>query len=256
MTENIDESKEEYKRIEEKREEENERVDKTLLDDNELSLDEVKMDTPYYNPGYIRKITNNARKTTAERKLRDGGPISLLITYFIDIITQFITLIFNMSKSVKSTGSQIVYDFFYQNGTKVIPENVKYGTIVSLKPLRVLLNIIFPPLGIFLARGMYGIHHVIIALLLVKFRIIDLPLPILSICYAFIITHIPSYSERFNKYDFYRLMTIRALIDNCKKRKLTSNFRDMLPLIIFIGFIFIFMIIMYISAKFINTNKK
>src|SRR6056300_604782 len=99
MTENIEEnkSKEEFKRIEieKKREEANERVNKKLLNDNELSRDEVKLDKKYYNPGYIRKITNADKKTKVDRKLRDGGPISLLITYFIDIITQFITLIFN-----------------------------------------------------------------------------------------------------------------------------------------------------------------
>ena len=228
--------------------------EKKILDDNEITVDEVKMDTPYYNPGYIRKQNSKQNKSKAERQLREGGPASLLITYLIDIFTQIIKLIFNLSKSIKSSGSQVVYDFFYQNGAKIVPENVKYGTIVSLKPLRVLLNIIFPPLGIFLARGMYGIHHVIISMLLIKFRLIALPLPILSIAYAFVITHIPSYSDRFNKYDFYRLMTIRALVDNCKNRALTSNLKDMLPLIIFIAFIVIFWIIMYVSAKYVDTK--
>lgn len=224
-------------------------------DNKEVNKD-IKQIVLKNNPGYKRKLASNDKLSKAGEQLRNSGPLSLLITYLFDIIVQIIQLIFNMSKSVKSAGSQVVYDFFYTNGAKIIPENIKYGTVISLKPFRVLLNIVFPPLGIFLSRGMYGIHHVIIATILIKFRIIDLPIPILSMCYAFVISHIPSYADRFNKYDFYRLMTIRAMINTCNRSKILNNFRENLPTIIFISVIILFIIIMYISIKFIKTTNK
>ena len=113
-----------------------------------------------------------------------------------------------MSSSFRISGSKFIYDMVYKDGSKLIRPAEKYGAIVSLKPFRVILSIMYPPLGVFLSRGIYGLHYAIIALMLTHVHIL------LGICFALIITHIPYYADKFSKYDYYRILTIRQLVSN------------------------------------------
>jgi uncharacterized membrane protein YqaE (UPF0057 family) len=195
------------------------------------------------HPGIIRKNEDIKENNRNNRNLNEG-PISLLVSYILDIFASMAKLILNMSSGFRMSGSKFVYDMVYKDGAKLIPSSEKYGTIVSLKPFRVILCIMYPPLGVFLSRGIYGIHYAIFALILTYFNVL------FGICFALIITHIPLYADKFAKYDYYRILTIRQLINNCRNTTFNDT-KEIIPLILFIGSILLIISIFYIFTKYL-----
>lgn len=195
------------------------------------------------HPGILRKQQAEADQTDADKVLSEG-PISLLVVYFLDLLAGFGKLFINMTKDFRMSGSKFVYDMIYKDGTRVIPSAEKYGTIINLKPLRIILCIMYPPLGVFLSRGIYGIHYAIIAFILTYINVL------FGICFALVITHIPYYADKFSQYDYYRLLTIRQLISNCRNIPIGSNY-DIKPLAIFMGSISLMILILYIFIKYV-----
>lgn len=195
------------------------------------------------HPGIKRKNEELAERSRAD-KIISEGPISLLITYILDIIASMGKLILNMSSGFRISGSKFIYDLVYKDGSKLVRSAEKYGLVVSLKPLRVLLCLMYPPLGVFLARGIYGIHYAIIALMLTYIHVL------FGICFALIITHIPHYADKFADYDYYRILTIRQLVSNCRNIVFDSS-KELLPFIIFVSTVVIIVSIFYIFTKYL-----
>lgn len=195
------------------------------------------------HPGIKRKNEELAERSRAD-KIISEGPISLLITYILDIIASMGKLILNMSSGFRMSGSKFIYDLVYKDGSKLVRSAEKYGLVVSLKPLRVLLCLMYPPLGVFLARGIYGIHYAIIALMLTYIHVL------FGICFALIITHIPHYADKFADYDYYRILTIRQLVSNCRNIVFDSS-KELLPFIIFVSTVVIIVSIFYIFTKYL-----
>lgn len=195
------------------------------------------------HPGIIRKNEELAERSRAERTLNEG-PIGLLVSYLLDIVSSIGKLFINMSSSFRISGSKFIYDMVYKDGSKLIRPAEKYGAIVSLKPFRVILSIMYPPLGVFLSRGIYGLHYAIIALMLTHVHIL------LGICFALIITHIPHYADKFSKYDYYRILTIRQLVSNCRNIEFNDK-KEILPLTIFVSSLILIVFIFYIFTKYL-----
>jgi uncharacterized membrane protein YqaE (UPF0057 family) len=195
------------------------------------------------HPGIKRKQEAEADRKRS-LKLTDEGPISLLITYLIDLVTDLGKLLLNMIRGYRMSGSKFIYDMVYKDGSKVIRSAEKYGTMISLKPLRIILSILYPPLGVFISRGVYGLHYIIIAMVLTYFNIL------LGICFALVISNIPHYGDRFAQYDFYRLITIRQLVSNCNDTIINDTY-EVLPLIILLGTVGLIISILYLFIKYI-----
>lgn len=195
------------------------------------------------HPGIRRKQQAEADRQRSLKVINEG-PISLLITYIIDMVSDIGKLIINMTKGYRMSGSKFVYDLVYKDGSKVVRSAEKYGTMISLKPLRILLSILYPPLGVFISRGIYGIHYAIIALVLTYFNVL------LGICFALVIVNIPHYGDKFAQYDFYRLITIRQLVSNCNNTIINDTY-EVLPLIILFGTIALIIGVLYIFMKYL-----
>ena len=195
------------------------------------------------HPGKLRKAQALERKSNADKKLQDG-PISLIIMYIFDIVGDIGTLLFNMSTGFRISGSKFVYDMVYKDGSKLIPSAEKFGIMVSLKPLRIILAILYPPLGVFLAKGLRGILYTLIAMVLTYFNVL------IGICFALVVIHIPNYGDRFAKYDYYRILTIKQLVTNCKNVVFNEK-EEYIPLILFTTFVISFITILYLTMKFL-----
>jgi uncharacterized membrane protein YqaE (UPF0057 family) len=195
------------------------------------------------HPGIKRK---QEAEEDRQRSLKvvNEGPISLLITYLIDLVADIGKLLINMTKGFRMSGSKFVYDMVYKDGSKVIRSADKYGTMISLKPFRILLSILYPPLGVFISRGIYGLHYAIIALVLTYFNVL------VGICFALVITNIPHYGDKFAQFDFYRLITIRQLVSNCKNTIINDTY-EVLPLIILLGTVALITTLLYLFMKFL-----
>ena len=196
------------------------------------------------HPGILRKQEAIRNRSKAEEAIKDG-PISLLIMYILDIIGDIGKLLFNMVKGFRISGSKFIYDLVYKDGSRIIPSAEKYGSIVNLKPLRIIMSILYPPLGVFFARGVTGFHHILICFGLTYYNIF------FGIAYSLIIMHIPYYGDRFSDYDYYRILTIRQLISNCRNITFKPPAREYFPLILFLSFIAVFLFIIYITIKFL-----
>jgi uncharacterized membrane protein YqaE (UPF0057 family) len=194
------------------------------------------------NPGIIRKREAELEKDKRDKVLSEG-PIGLLLTYILDIILGFGKLILNMISEYRSSGSKFIYDALYKDGSRLIPSYEKYGSMINLKPFRIIICIMYPPLGIFLARGIYGLHYAIIAFILSYMNML------VGICFALVIIHIYNYGDKFEKYEYYRLLTIKQLIKECDVMIVTE--KKIVPLIIFISIIILLIFIFYIFIKYV-----
>lgn len=195
------------------------------------------------HPGIRRRNEDLAERSRSDRVLSEG-PIGLLISYLLDIVASMGKLIVNMSSSFRLSGSKFIYDMVYKDGSRLVRNAEKYGAIVSLKPLRIILCLMYPPLGVFLSRGIYGLHYAVIALILTYVHVL------LGICFALIITHIPYYADKFSKYDYYRILSIRQLVSNCRNIVFNDK-KEFLPLTIFVGTIGLMVFIFYIFTKYL-----
>lgn len=193
------------------------------------------------HPGIIRKQQAQKKKTREEQQIQNGA-LSLLVVYIMDIISNMWEFLINSISGYRMSGSKFMYDIIYKDGVRLIPSAEKYGAMVPLKPLLILLTIMYPPLGVFLSRGIYGLHHVGISFALSYYNIL------FGICYAMVIIHIPHYADRFAKYDYYRLLTIRQLVSNCKNI-IFDNTRAVMPLIIFVSCIVITFTVIFLLTK-------
>lgn len=195
------------------------------------------------HPGIKRKNEEMEERSRGDKVISEG-PIGLLVSYILDIFASMGKLILNMSSGFRISGSKFIYDLVYKDGSRLVPSAEKYGLVVSLKPLRIILCIMFPPLGVFLSRGIYGIHYAIIALMLTYVHVL------FGICFALIITHIPYYADKYANYDYYRILTIRQLVTNCRNVIFDSS-KELLPLTILLSTIVLIIAIFYIFTKYL-----
>jgi hypothetical protein len=201
-----------------------------------------KEDNVIYHPGIIRKIERTARLNERQREFIDN-PITMIFSYILDILFDIASKIISFALSMRRSGSKFIYDIVYYEGTKLIPSADKYGVMINMFPLRLLVTLMFPPLGIFFSYGVSGLHHVVIATALMYFNLL------FAIAYAMVMTLYTTYGDKFEEFDYYRLLTIRKLIAKCNN--VSDPDDDLTPLILFIISIFIIIGVIYMFVKFI-----
>lgn len=175
------------------------------------------------HPGIKRKKEFEDKQNRKDKLLREG-PISLLLFYILDIVGSIFNTTIDMTTELRDSGSKFIYDAVYKDGTKLISSAEKYGNIVSLLPLRIILTIMYPPLGVFLARGIKGLVYILITFILTYINVF------LGIAFAMLIIFKPGYGDRFQQYDYYRLLTIRQMLANGRDIDYDGR-KDMFPLI-------------------------
>lgn len=193
------------------------------------------------HPGITRKKQIEEQRSKMMASL-ENNPIAMIVRYAVDIIVMFLKTAFNFAFSMRRTGTNFVNQYIYGDGSKLIPSAEKYGAMVDLYPLRIVLTLMYPALGVFLSRGIYGLYHTLIAFGLTYLHILP------GICYALVIINIPSYGDRFSEFDKYRLLAIRKLLGECDGVSFNNN-KEFLPLTIFLISVSIFIASIYLLLK-------
>lgn len=172
---------------------------------------DAQQDFSYKNtPAYRRKVKRDRAK--AEKKaglLQNQGPITLIIIGLIDNIIDMFTSLGLMIWDFAGTGFQFVYGSIYGSYDGVIPNSEKFGMIVPMTPMRYLITILIPPLGVFLSKGLSGWFNILICFVLTFIHFL------LGAIYAFVITYRNRYADRYEQVEKQRLLLIREYVKSC-----------------------------------------
>jgi uncharacterized membrane protein YqaE (UPF0057 family) len=175
----------------------------------------------------------------------NSGILAITILYFWDSFVEFIFKIFFATLDISKYAFNYVYTSIFGNYDGVIPSIEKNGTLMTFRPMRYVVTLFVPPLGVFMSKGLMGWFNVIICLALCYLNYL------LGILYAFIITANSRYSDRFEKKDIERR---EAEINR------TDNGNEWKVIFVIIGsFFFIIFATMLSSAinfKFKDLNNK
>ena len=186
-------------------------------------VEQTKEKYDYTNtPAYRRKLKREKRKRAKKAGLLLGqGPITMFIIYLLDFFVKLFARAFELVLDFSSLGFGTVYDVFYGSYEGLIPNSEKFGSIVSMKAMRLFITLLIPPVGVFLSKGLFGMFNVIICFVLTYIHLV------LGIIYAFVITYKNRYADRYEEMEYKRLIMIREYIRSCtgKADKITK-FKD------------------------------
>lgn len=210
--------------------------------------DERKQNYDYTNtPAYRRKLKREKRKRAKKAGLLVGqGPITMFIIYMLDFFVKLFVRAFELVLDFTSLGFGTVYDVFYGSYEGVIPNSEKFGSIISMKPIRLFITLLIPPVGVFLSKGLFGMFNVILCFILTYIHFI------LGVIYAFVITHKNRYADRYEEMEYKRLMMIREYIKSCTGK--SNEITTLKDALLMLGAICLFLIavlaLLYYGFKF------
>ena len=142
-----------------------------------------------------RKVIQKQSAFISEDIKEKSGILAITILYFWDSFVEFFFRIFFATLDISKFAFNYVYNGIFGNYQGVIPSIEKNGTLMTFRPMRYIVTLLVPPLGVFMSKGLMGWFNVIICLVLCYINYI------LGIFYAFIITANSRYSDRFEKRD-------------------------------------------------------
>lgn len=214
-------------------------------------IDNDNNDIPNFNykntPAYRRKLKREERKKAEKAGLMMGqGPITIILIYLFDLIIKIISSLFNFIFSFTSLGFGSVYDVFYGAYDGIIPNSEKFGTVISMKPLRMFITLLIPPVGIFLSKGLYGWFNILLCFGLTYIHFI------LGVIYAFVITFRNRYADRYEEIEYKRIMMIREYIKSCtgKEDKIITTNKEYWSFILVILLLLTIFTLLYYAFKF------
>jgi len=159
---------------------------------------------------YRRKLKS---QTLAQAKrngaLQNSGPLSLLVVGIIDFVFGLISNMISLVMDFSSGGFNLIYSFVYRGGTDLIPNSEKFGQAISMKPIRILLTVMVPPLGIFLSKGIMGWFNIFLCFILTYINFV------LGVVYALIVTYKNRYADLYEQVEGQRIYMIKEYVRSC-----------------------------------------
>lgn len=162
--------------------------------------------TSAYRRKLKREKLNQAKKNGS---LALQGPLSLLIVSLIDFVFGLIGSMISLIADFSSGGFSLIYTSIYNTGTDIIPSSEKFGQAISMKPLRILLTVMIPPLGVFLSKGIMGWFNILLCFILTY---ISFPL---GVIYALVVTYKNRYADLYEKTEGQRIFMIKEYVRSC-----------------------------------------
>ena len=162
--------------------------------------------TSAYRRKLKREKLNQAKKNGS---LALQGPLSLLIVSLIDFLFGLIGSMISLIADFSSGGFSLIYTSIYNTGTDIIPSSEKFGQAISMKPLRILLTVMIPPLGVFLSKGIMGWFNILLCFILTY---ISFPL---GVIYALVVTYKNRYADLYEKTEGQRIFKIKEYVRSC-----------------------------------------
>jgi len=122
------------------------------------------------------------------------GPITGIILYIVDLIIylflKFTFYLFDITQYAYNWVTNILFSNFQG----IIPKSWGKGKVISTKFFRYSMNVLMPPFGIMLSKGMYGWFSILVCVLLTYIHYLA------GIIYAFIITMHNRYADQYEQY--------------------------------------------------------
>jgi uncharacterized membrane protein YqaE (UPF0057 family) len=119
------------------------------------------------------------------------GPIAgIVLTLFDNIVSIILKLIFYMFDICQYAFDWIM-NLTFGNFQGLIPQSWSKGKVISTKFFRYTMNVLMPPFGIMLSKGLYGWFSVLICCIITYVNFIA------GIVYTFIITSRNRYADQY-----------------------------------------------------------
>ena len=161
-------------------------------------------------PAYRRKLKRETlKKAEKAGLLANQGPLSILIVYIIDFILDLAMKIVTLIMDFCGYGFRFVYDGIYGDFAGIIPSSEKFGQSISMKPFRIILTVLIPPLGIFLSKGLLGWFNILICFILTYIHFA------LGVIYALVVTYTNRYADRYENAEGRRIEMIKQYVLHC-----------------------------------------
>lgn len=148
------------------------------------------------------------RKEQRKSALSGVGPIGLIMVKLIDLILDTVVWLAKwLWYDLSIPTFNAVWDLVFSEFHGVFGGKEKDGECFGSGYMRYLMNIIIPPFGVFMAKGLNGWPSIFIATILTLFHIFP------GIIYAFVVTHHSRYADRYEQ----------RQLDEIQKRKDLRN---------------------------------
>jgi uncharacterized membrane protein YqaE (UPF0057 family) len=119
------------------------------------------------------------------------GPITGIVLTLFDIVVMLILKLLFYMFDVCQYAFDWVMNLTFGNFQGLIPESWSKGKVISTKFFRYTMNVLMPPFGIMLSKGMYGWFSVLICCIITYVNFIA------GIVYTFIITSRNRYADQY-----------------------------------------------------------
>lgn len=138
-----------------------------------------------------KKQVESGQMSGVVSSLQNIGPIGGFMIVMFDMIAGFIARFIVSILRIASYAFDWVMGLVFGNYSGVIPSYGKTGTMYTMRNIRYIITILYPPFGVFLNKGIYGWFNIFIAFLLCYVHYL------LGIIYAFIICSRNRYADLY-----------------------------------------------------------
>jgi len=122
------------------------------------------------------------------------GPITGIILYIVDLIIYLFLKFTFYLVDITQYAYNWVTNMLFGNFQGIIPNSWGKGKVISTKFFRYTMNVLLPPFGIMLSKGMYGWFSILVCILLTYMHYLA------GIIYAFVITMHNRYADQYEQY--------------------------------------------------------
>ena len=165
------------------------------------------------------------------------GPITGIVLYLIDLVIYFFLRFVFFIIDITHYSFKWIYNMIFGNFTGIIPKSITdigNGTPITTKFFRYTMNVLMPPFGIFLSKGLYGWFSILVCLLLTYVNYMA------GIIYTFVVTANNRYADQYEDYEFEKYKKIHTDVKIDKKD--SSAFISTLGFTGIIGLVIYFML--------------
>ena len=127
------------------------------------------------------------------------GPITGIILYLVDLIIYLLLKFTFYLFDITQYAYNWVTNILFGNFQGIIPKSWGKGKVISTKFFRYTMNVLMPPFGIMLSKGMYGWFSILCCILITYVNYLA------GIIFAFIITAKNRYADQYESYQLQLL---------------------------------------------------
>ena len=163
------------------------------------------------------------------------GAITGIVLWILDVLIYFILRFVFFIFDITHYAFKWIYNMIFGNFTGIIPKQVtdlRNGKAISTKFFRYTMNVLMPPFGIFLSKGLYGWFSILVCLLLTYVNYLA------GIIYSFVVTINNRYADQYEAYELHRYNKEHTEVEIDDKH--WSAFYSTLGFVVIIGLVFYF----------------